>query len=71
MTLQETEPKLPATVGGPPVEAWVGRESPQGLEHWKVSLGITPFGLHNPTPGLGHLRPDNSQGGSVTPPISR
>ena len=41
---QETEPKLPVSVGGPPVEAWVGRDSPQG--HWqqqarKVLLGIS------------------------------
>ena len=27
-TLQETEPKLPASVGGHPVEAWLGGGSP-------------------------------------------
>ena len=44
MTPQETEPKLPASVGGSPVEAWVSRGSPQGQgswkqQSWKVLLG--------------------------------
>ena len=30
VTPQETEPKLPASVGRPPVETWVGRHSPKG-----------------------------------------
>ena len=30
VTPQETEPKLPASVGGCPVEAWVGRGSQWG-----------------------------------------
>ena len=30
VTPQETEPKIPASVGGPPLEALVGRDSPQG-----------------------------------------
>ena len=38
VTTQETEPKLPASVGGPPVEAWVSRGSPQGQGHWKDPL---------------------------------
>ena len=47
---QETEPKLGTSVGGSPVEVWVGRGSPQGLGHWqqqseKVSLG-NPLGSH-------------------------
>ena len=72
MTPQKTEPKLPASVGGPPL----GR---QGLTtgyggHWKVPLGINPLELTiNPTiepqiPGLGCLRANNYQGGSATPP---
>ena len=32
---QETEAKLPVSVGGSPVEAWVGRGSPQGRGHWQ------------------------------------
>ena len=43
VTPQEIEPKLPASVGGPPVEvwvAWVGRGSQQKRGHWKVPLGI-------------------------------
>ena len=40
VTQQETEPKLPGSVGGPPVEAWVSRGLPQGWGHWKVPLGI-------------------------------
>ena len=36
---KETEPKPPASVGGPPVAVWVGRGSPQGRGHWKVPLG--------------------------------
>ena len=48
MTPQETEPKLPASVGGCPVEAWIGRGSPQGWGQWwqqfeMVSLGVSPF----------------------------
>ena len=30
--------KLPASVGGSPVEAWVSRGSPQAQRHWKDSL---------------------------------
>ena len=30
MTPQKTKPKLSASVGGSPVEVWVGRGSPQG-----------------------------------------
>ena len=49
MTSQETEPKLPASVEGPPVEAWVGRGSPQGQAHCKVLLGLNPLGVcHQP-----------------------
>ena len=32
---QETEPKLPASVGGSPVEVWVGKASPQAQGHWQ------------------------------------
>ena len=45
MTLQKMEPKLPASVAGPPVEAQVGRGSPQGWGHWKVPLGVNPPGV--------------------------
>ena len=49
VTSQETEPKLPASVEGPPVEAWVGRGSPQGQAHCKVLLGLNPLGVcHQP-----------------------
>ena len=47
VTQQETEPKVPINIGGPPVEAWVGRGSPQGWVHWKVPLGINPLGVHH------------------------
>ena len=33
VTPEETEPKLPASVRGPPVEVWVGRGSPQRWGH--------------------------------------
>ena len=46
-TPPKTEPKLPASVGGPPVELWVSRESPLGQGHWKVPLGINPLGVHH------------------------
>ena len=39
----ETEQKLPASVRGSPVGAWVSRDSPQWQAHWKVPLGINPF----------------------------
>ena len=42
---QETEPKLPASVGGPPVETWGGRGSPHGQGHWKVPFGVYPLGV--------------------------
>ena len=50
VTPQETEPKLLARVGGPPVEAWVSRDSLQEQGHWqqqarKVSLGVSPLGV--------------------------
>ena len=32
---QEAEPDLPASPGGSPVEACIGRCSPQGLGHWQ------------------------------------
>ena len=35
VNLQKTKPKLPASVGGSPVEAWVRRDSPQGQGSWK------------------------------------
>ena len=42
-------PKLPASVGGPPVEMWVGKGSPQGCKHWMVTLGVNPLGArHQP-----------------------
>ena len=44
---KETEPRLPARVGGLPVGVWVSRGSPQGQRHWKVPLGINPLGLHH------------------------
>ena len=68
-TPQETEPKLPTSVAGPPVEAWAGRDLP--LEHWKVPLGINSLGVHptinDPMAGLPQA---NYQRGSTTPPIS-
>ena len=45
MTPQKTEPKLPASVGGAPVEEWVSRGPQQGWGHWKVALGLNPLGV--------------------------
>ena len=36
-TPEETEPKPPASAGGSPVEAWVGRGSPQG---WALAAAV-------------------------------
>jgi len=52
VTPQETDPDLPASVGGSPVEAWVSKFSPQGRRHWqqqsfKVLLGIRTPGDHH------------------------
>ena len=52
VTPQETDPDLPASVGGSPVEAWVSKCSPQGWRHWqqqsfKVLLGIRTPGDHH------------------------
>ena len=55
MTPEETDAKLPATVGGSPVEAWVSKGSWQEWGHWqkqswKVRLDVTPLRLAiNPT----------------------
>ena len=46
MTPQETEPKLPASVGGSPVEAGVNRSSPQGQGDWQQPSGRIPFGIN-------------------------
>ena len=51
VTPEETEPKLPAGAGGPPVEAWVGRGSLRGPGHWqhqvgRVPVGVSPLGSH-------------------------
>ena len=44
MTPQETEPKVPARVGGPPVEAGVSRVSPQGWDTGgNLCFPISPF----------------------------
>ena len=59
MTPQETETKLPASVGGSLVEAWVSRGSPQGWRYWQQLSGKVPF--VNLTIELGHLRPKNQQ----------
>ena len=52
VTPQETEPDLPASVGGSPVEAWVGSGSLWGQGHWqqqswKMPLGVSPLGVHH------------------------
>ena len=39
---QETKAKLHASVGGSPVEVWVGRGSPQGWDHWQQQSGKVP-----------------------------
>ena len=51
VTLQETEPDLPARVGGYAVQVRVGGSSPRerGRGHWyqlswEVSLGVSPLG---------------------------
>ena len=70
---QEAEPKLPAGVGGCPVQAWVGRALPQG--RGQCPPWCKPFCRSLLTvlsrPGLICLRPNNCQGGSATPLISR
>ena len=37
------EPKLPASVGGPPGEVWAGRGSTQGQGHWQEQAGRPPL----------------------------
>ena len=43
VTPQETEPKLPANVGGSLVEVWVSRGSPQGWGTGDSCLGRSPL----------------------------
>ena len=50
VTPQETNQNYLLSVGGPPVEAWFRKVSPQGQGHWrqqarKVPLGVNPLGL--------------------------
>ena len=67
MIPQETEPKLSASVGGSPVEAWVGRGSPQGWGYWQQQSGKAPLGIIlldvaiKPTMGLIEPRAVSSQ----------
>ena len=49
---QETGAKLPASIGGPPVEVWVSRGTLQRQGNWqqlsgKVSFGINTLGGHH------------------------
>jgi len=46
LTPQETNPKLPATVEGSPVESWVGKDSPQGWD-WQQLSGKVPFDVNS------------------------
>ena len=46
MTPQEADPKLPASVGGPTVEAWVG----QGLTTGTGALEGPPWCKHSSSP---------------------
>ena len=46
VTPQQTEPKIPASVGGPPLEALVGKDSPQGWD-WKQLPGKVPFDVNS------------------------
>ena len=51
VTPWETEPDLPANVGGSPAEAGGGCGSPWGKGHrqqrfWEVFLGMDPPGVH-------------------------
>ena len=62
MTSQETEPKLPASVEGPPVEALVGKSSLQGWAHWKVPLGV----CHQPYHKAGRSQGSVTSGQTTT-----
>ena len=51
VTPQNTEPDLPAIVGGSPAEVWGGSGSVQGQGHWQqqfleVSIGVNLAGGH-------------------------
>ena len=69
---QETEPKLPASVGGPSVEAWVRRGSPQrwdtGINPWHKPSWSSPL---TQSKGWVALRLNSYQEGNAIPPISR
>ena len=52
VTPEETDPKVPTSVGGSPVEAWIDRGSPQEegnrqQQSGKVPLGLGPLGGHH------------------------
>ena len=44
-TPQETEPELPASVGGSPAEAWVNKGSLQAPGDWQQLSGKVAFGV--------------------------
>ena len=46
VTQQETEPKVPAGVGGSPVEEWVSRDSLQGQGDWLQLSEKVPFDIN-------------------------
>ena len=71
MTPKETEPRLPARVGGLLVGVWVSRGSPQeSPAQTLLDFNINPT-IEPVDPRAGSLRPNNYQGGRVTPFISR
>ena len=72
MTSQEPEPPLPASVGGPPVEHGLAgahhRDGALEGPPWCKPSWSSPLTYHR---ACRPLRPNNYQGGSATPPISR
>ena len=52
VTPEKTDPKVPTSVGGSPVEAWIDKGSPQEegnrqQQSGKVPLGLGPLGGHH------------------------
>ena len=62
---QETEPKLPAHAEGSPVEAWVGRTSPQG--HWQEQARKVPLGINSLAPRAGSPQAKQLSGRECNP----
>ena len=69
MTPQETEPDLPASVGGSPMDVWVNSDLPCGWGYWQQHPLLASFLLEvtiNPVRDPVDLRAGSPQAKQIT-----